>query len=52
MTDIEKIIDLSSKLFDLYEAKRNIGLLSSKQSYEDCKKAYIDNALQKLKEQS
>ena len=50
MTNKEtELIALSSKLFDLYELKRNIGLLKSKQSYEERKKAFIDNALQELR---
>ena len=53
MTDIEtEIKATSARLFDLYETKRNICLLNSPQSYEERKKAYIDNALQQLKEQS
>ena len=49
MTDIEREIkDTSAKLFDLYEAKRNSGLLQSKQSDEERKKAYIDNAIFKM----
>ena len=62
MTDIEREIkETSARLFDLYEDKRNSGLLNSKQSYEELKKSYIDNALaqmkidlvkQRLKEQS
>ena len=46
MTDIEREIkDTSARLFELYEAKRNSGLLQSKQSVEERKKAFIDNAL-------
>ena len=46
MNDLEiEIKDTSARLFDLYESKRNSGLLSSKQSYEERKKAYIDNSL-------
>ena len=51
MTDLEiDVKETSARLFDLYEVKRNIGLLNSPQSYEERKKAYIDNALQQLKE--
>ena len=50
MTDIEREIkETSARLFDLYEDKRNSGLLNSKQSYEERKKAYSDNAILQMR---
>ena len=50
MTNKEiRLIAMSEKLFDLYEDKRNIGLLKSPKSYEERKKAYSDNAILQMR---
>ena len=50
MTNKEiRLIAMSEKLFDLYEDKRNIGLLQSPQTYEERKKAYSDNAILQMR---
>ena len=50
MTNKEiRLLAMFEKLFDLYEDKRNIGLLNSKQSYEERKKAYSDNAILQMR---
>ena len=50
MTELEiDVKETSARLFDLYELRRSLGLLKSSQSYEERKKAYIDNALKELR---
>ena len=43
--EINEIIAMSERLFDLYEAKINIGFMNSPQSVEERKQAYIDAKL-------